>query len=68
MRVYEPGTTVFIGDGTIQGELLKVCICNENYVKYQVVWWNGGERKVKWLDYREIHTNYNSETIRIDYE
>ncbi len=43
-----------IGDERIQGRITAVSICAQYYVSYEVVWWDGRERKDAWVPEFEV--------------
>ncbi len=55
LDVLKPGTEIKIGPTQeITAMVLQVRIQEEDYVDYQVVWWNGKERKTEWLTGLEV--------------
>lgn len=66
---YAIGESVHIGlngDGFV-GKILGVAIYEEG-VKYKVVWWNGRERTVEWLNDVEVSPSADTEVRTIGFK
>ena len=66
LTVYRPGSPVTLADGIAAG-VLKVEIRANNYVLYEVVWWNGNARNTAWLEEAEVAPAEGSSTATIGF-
>lgn len=54
LTVYAPGTEVTISQGLIKGTIIDISITGNFKVQYNVIWWDGNDRKSAWMDTCEI--------------
>lgn len=54
MKIYEPGSSVSFTVGGIEGTINCVSIYAHGGVLYEVVYWQGGDRKSVWVNEQEI--------------
>ncbi len=53
--ILKPGSMVKIGpNADLAAMILQVRIQEQDHVDYQVVWWNGKERKTEWITGLEL--------------
>jgi hypothetical protein len=68
LDVLKPSTTVRIG-GNIEARVLRVNIAGDRSsdVSYEVVWWDGRQRKRDWLSPAEVEPVPASDTIPVGF-
>jgi len=68
--VIEIGSPVFLGPyDTVVGEILAVRISGPrgSAIEYQVVWWNGLTRTVKWVAAGEVRPQLREESTQVGF-
>lgn len=66
LLIYRPGTTLRIADD-VEGIVEQVCLKDSGYVSYQVLWWDGRDRKEGWFTPREVRPVDETRTMQIGF-
>lgn len=61
MKIFKPGTTVRMG--SVVATVVGVLIRPDNYIQYQVVWWEGAYRRHDWVEAVEIQLHVDTEYL-----
>jgi hypothetical protein len=65
MTLFAVGAWVLIGD-TVPAQVRQICISANEDVEYEVVWWDGRDRKMTWLSAFELKVDPDKETLLFD--
>lgn len=76
-EVFPPGSHIqFINAGREElidenlpvGTISQICIYDDFSVKYNIVWWDGNDRKSEWVSDNEFVLKNNKEKIKIGFK
>lgn len=61
------GSEVTFKDG-ITGQIIGIAIHPNNYVQYNVVWWDGIHRKIEWFEELELCVGEKRNLLRLGFK
>jgi hypothetical protein len=65
--VIAPGTAVTLDHGRVEALVAQTCIRMGRSVWYQVVWWNGPDRKAEWVEADEVTPAARGRPLRVGF-
>lgn len=67
MQLFPIGQRVIL-DSDIEGTITGIIIRENNYIEYEVVWWNGRTRNCIWLQELEVMVTGESKSLNIGFK
>jgi hypothetical protein len=67
MQLFPIGQRVIL-DSDIEGTITGIMIRENNYIEYEVVWWDGRTRNCIWLQELEVATTGESGSLNIGFK